>query len=491
MTGRRALRPAAVLAAACVLVAGCSSEGVARPTDPVAGGSSDPASGFPSGWTPRPTEWSPCDLGARRGECAALEVPLDWSDPGGPQVELALARVPTAGRRVGPLLVNPGGPGGSGVDVVGGLATSALAERFDLVSWDPRGVGRSTRVSCDGPASEFLALDPEPDDATEQAGLEAAADAVARACAQDAGELLGHMATEDTARDLEAIRLALGGEQLNFLGFSYGTHIGQAYAELFGDRVRAMVLDGAVDPAQGFEEFLVGQAAAFDRAFAAQHEQCAAAGDGACGVRDLTGAYDEVAREVEDAPLPAEGATVGPADLAVAATYTAYLDRGWELLGPALAEALDGSGDGLAELARGYRDLAEYGPYAAVVCTDSPPPAGPGAYSSFARRAAQASPRFGASIANELLPCATWGAPPRGAAEPLTAPEAPAILVVGTTGDPATPLENAESVARALERGRLLVAEADGHGALGIACVDDHVRSYLVDLELPPEGSRC
>ena len=424
-------------------------------------------------------------------ECAALEVPLDWSDPDGPQVELALARVHTSGERVGPLLVNPGGPGGSGVDFVGGLAGNALAERFDLVSWDPRGVGRSTAVSCDGPASEFLALDPEPDDAAEQAGLEAAADAVARACAQDAGELLGHLTTEDTARDLEAIRLALGGEPLNFLGFSYGTHVGQAYAELFGDRLRVMVLDGAVDPAQGFEEFLVGQAAAFDRAFAAQHERCAAAGPGACGVQDLAGAYDEVARAVEGTPLPASGAEVGPGDLAVAATYTAYLDAGWELLGPALAEALDGRGDALAELARSYRDLAAYGPYAAVVCTDSPPPVGLPAYRSFARRASQVSPRFGASIANELLPCATWAAAPRGPAEALTAPEAPAILVVGTTGDPATPVENAESVARSLERGRLLVAEADGHGALGIPCVDDHVRAYLVDLELPAEGSRC
>jgi pimeloyl-ACP methyl ester carboxylesterase len=462
----------------------------------VAGGSYDPVTGFPSGWTPGSTEWSACDLGPRRGECAVLEVPLDWSDPDGPQVELALARVPASGERVGPLLVNPGGPGGSGVDFVGGLAGGPLAERFDLVSWDPRGVGRHTAVSCDGPASEFLALDPEPDDAAEQAGLEAAADAVARACAEDAGELLGHLTTEDTARDLEAIRLALGGEPLSFLGFSYGTHIGQAYAELFGDRVRAMVLDGAVDPAQGFEEFLVGQAAAFDRAFATQHEQCAAAGAGACGVDDLTRAYDEVARAVEDAPLPASPPEVGPrevgpADLAVAAAYTAYLDGGWELLGPALAEALDGSGDGLAELARSYRDLAAYGPYAAVVCTDSPPPAGAPAYRGFAEEAARVSPRFGASIANELLPCATWAAPPRGPAEALTAPEAPAILVVGTTGDPATPLENAESVARALERGHLLVAEADGHGALGIPCVDDLVRAYLVDLALPPEGTRC
>lgn len=491
MTRPRPLYAAVALAALAGLAPGCSDGGVPRPPEAVAGGDHPASIGFPSGWTPDTPEWSECDIGAGGAECATLEVPLDWDDPDGATIDLALARIPATGERIGPLLTNPGGPGASGVDSVAAVAGGSPSERFDIVSWDPRGVGRSTAISCDGPVSEFLSLDPEPDDPSEQADLDAAADAVARGCADDAADLLEHVSTKDVARDMEAIRLALGGEALNYLGFSYGTHIGQVYAELFGEHVRAMVLDGVVDPALGFEDFLLGQAAAFDDAFAVQHERCVDAGVAACGVEDLAQAFDALAATVENQPITAEGGQVGPAELATAAAYTAYRDSGWDLLGQALADGLRGDGDELANLADHYRSLADYGPYAAVVCTDSPPPTGPVAYREFARRAAEVSPRFGAAIANEMLPCATWGAPSNDDPGPLTAPDAPDILVIGNTGDPATPIGNARSVAETLERGHLVVAETEGHGALGVPCVSRHVRSYLVDLQVPGAGTTC
>jgi pimeloyl-ACP methyl ester carboxylesterase len=311
-------------------------------------------------------------------------------------------------------------------------------------------------------------------------------------CALAGGDLLEHLYTEDVARDLEAIRLALGSEKLNYLGFSYGTHIGQEYAELFGDRIRAMALDGVVDPALGFEEFLIGQAEAFDAAFERQAGACEETGEPTCGVDDLVEAYDDVVAATEGSEIDNGGVPLQPAQVATAATYAGYISDGWMLLGPALGEALAGDGTGIAELAASYSALGAYGPYAGVVCTDSVHPDGLAAYQEFTQRMAEVSPRFGGSIANEMLPCATWPVGPQDTAVPLTAPDAPPILVVGNTGDPATPLVNAESVADSLASGVLLVVDSEGHTAHGSnACATEIIDAYLIDLEVPEPGTRC
>jgi pimeloyl-ACP methyl ester carboxylesterase len=455
----------------------------------------DPLTGFPSDWRPAPLNWTSCDV-ATRAQCATLTVPRDWGDPTGPTIDLALARIPATGDRIGSVVVNPGGPGGSGLDFLAqNPVDTAVSRRFDVVSWDPRGVGKSTRLTCGADTvPPFLAADPDPDTPEEEATLEQRADAVAKDCAATDAALLPHLGTVDVARDLEAIRRALGDEPLNYVGYSYGTQIGQQYAHYFPKNIRSMVLDGVVDPSLGFTEFLKEQIAGFNASFDANVAGCRKAGPSTCGVDDLAAAYDKVQAQVEQAPLKTDsGDPVGPAELEVAATYVAYGSDGWKELGPALAKAVnDKDGTDLLELAQGYYDFGGYAAYAAVVCTDTPPPADPVAWKAFADEARRLSPRFGGSVANELLPCATW--PTRSSAVPtaLTAPGAPPILVVGNTGDPATPYGNAVAVAGRLGSGVLVTADIDGHTAYGVdRCVTRTVDRYLIDLTVPPSGTRC
>lgn len=450
------------------------------------------ATGFPDGWQPPALDWERCDL-PRGGRCATLVVPLDWDDPGGPTIDLRIGRIPAGGDAIGPLLMNPGGPGGSGLEYLShDPVSSDLAERFDLVGWDPRGVGASTAVRCDGSVGDLLAADPDPDTAAEQAALDAAGRAVSSDCGATQGDLLPHVGSRDVARDMEAIRRALAAEQISYLGFSYGTLLGQLYADMFPDRVRAMALDGVVDPTQGYDAFLLGQLEAFEARFRRDTEACAEAGARRCGVGDLGAAYDEVKRRVEVEPLRGGDRPVGPAELATAAISTGYGAAGWSDLGPALADALDGDGGPLWELADSYYDFGGFTSYAAVECIDTPPPDGAEAYRAFADRARAQSPRFGGAVANELLPCATWPADPVGTAGPITALGAAPILVVGNTGDAATPYANAVAVAEMLDSGELLTVEMEGHTAYGSqSCARRAIDRYLVDLVLPPTGTTC
>jgi pimeloyl-ACP methyl ester carboxylesterase len=468
----------------------------AAPTSPVGSGeavgeavAAEPL--VPPGWRPAPLQWDDCGRGQ---ECATLVVPLDWSLPDGPTVDLAVGRVRATGRSSGAVVVNPGGPGASGIDFLrGGAVSDRVARQFDQVSWDPRGVGRSVGVRCaDEASATFLATDPSPDDPTEQAALDAAAVAVAGSCSPDVPGLLSHVGTLDAARDLEALRRALGDAPLDYVGFSYGSAIGQAYLALFPAAVRTMVLDAVVDPAEGFEEFLTAQAVAFESALRSQAARCGDAGRRACGVDDLVAAYDEVAARVESAPVASAGGPVGPAEVATAALATLYRTDGWRDLGPALADTLEGRGTPVRRLAEGFWNLTGFGAYAAVVCTDTAPPPDPEAHRRFAERLRRTAPRFGASIANELLPCASWPTAPNAAPLPTSAAGAPPTLVIGTTGDPATPLDNAERVARRLPGAVLVTVEGDGHTAYGtLACVDRIVDAYLLERALPEGPTTC
>lgn len=503
-------RPAArlLLAAAlsAALMAGaCSTEDTATPS-PLRSGerpatASPPTTTaptavpteFPESWVPPQLDWAPCDDLAPGLECATLPVPLDWSEPAGPTVDLALARFEASGDRIGSLLSNPGGPGGSGIDFLASQPFSAtLSSRFDLVSWDPRGVGASTAVDCDDQVDTFLREDSDPDDADEQDTLDGAAEQVSDDCAEAEGALLANVSTAAVALDLEAIRRSLGDEPLNYLGFSYGTQIGQAYADRFPTEIRAMVLDGVVDPTLGYTDFLVAQAEAFEAAFDANAEACADAGPEACGVDDLGATFDRVKAMAEESPIPAGSTTLGPSEVVVGATFVQYLEDGWQALGPALADAEAGDGTALLDLANNYYDFGGFTSYAAVVCTDAAPPADPAAYREFADRARAAAPRFGGSVANELLPCATWPAEARPDAPPGSAEGAPPILVVGNTGDPATPYTGAVAVADRLASGVLLTVDIDGHTAYGAnRCATRAIDRYLVDLVVPAEGTVC
>ena len=375
-----------------------------------------------------------------------------------------------------------------------------VRERFDLVAFDPRGVGRSAPVRCASAAEldRYFALDPTPDDAGELDALVRGNAALTGGCARGAGRLLGHLSTADAAADLERVRVALGDERLTYLGFSYGTTLGAAYVDRYPDRVRAMVLDSAYPASLTWEQVLTGQATGFERALAAFLADCEQEG---CELReqvdgDLTAAYDRLVARVDGSPLPADGSrTVGPGELQLAVGAALYdRDAGWPALAAALAAAERGDGLPLLALADGYLGRGPEG-YSnvneanlAVNCSDRPWPDDPAAYVALAERLADEAPRFGPAVALAGLSCATWPAKPVGQPQEGEGDGAPPVVVVGTTGDPATPYAWSVDLAGQLESGVLLTHRGQGHTVYdvdGPSCVVEALDDYLLELEVP------
>ena len=371
------------------------------------------------------------------------------------------------------------------------MIVKQLTKRFDLVSWAPRGAGQSTPLACRSKVRPFLALDPDPDGPVEQTAIDDAAKAVADECGRLDSDLLAHLGTDDVARDLEALRIALDDSQLSFMGFSYGTFIGTRYAALFPTHIRAMVLDGPLDPTENLADGLAGQAAAFDAAISKAFDSCTPASN--CPVPDLAAAYDQLRARVQQAPMSgSKGRTLGPASLATGDVYVAYDPSLWPDLAAAVAEALDGDPDPMLDLADGYYDLSNFTAYAAVECIDSVTPKGAVEWASFTTRLEAISPRFGGSIANELLPCAYWPVPPVDVTGTVAANGAPPIIVIGNTGDPATPYANAQKLAGMLEQGHLVTYRGEWHTSYGRdQCVDDIVDDYLIALRVPDGDPSC
>jgi pimeloyl-ACP methyl ester carboxylesterase len=507
---RRPLLLAALLAiAGCADAAGISEAG--RPstgeTEPAADVDAGDGDGTASsttppvdvddplrGFVPAPLSWTRCGDGL---ECARLEVPLDWDDPGGETIELAVAKQPgTAAEPEGAIITNPGGPGASGNEfIAGGVFSERIDERFDTISWDPRGVAGTEPLGCSGEElTRFIRIDHEPDDAAEDEALDAAARALADRCAATSPTLLPHLGTGSAARDLEAIRRAYvagGGGRTAYIGFSYGTAIGLEYLELFPGAM-PVVIDGVIDPSLSLTDFLRSQTVAFDRIIAGILASCPA-GEPGCPPGGAAAAYDRLAAEIDVAPLPSGADLLGPADLTTAAMISTY-DASLE---PVFLYALDfavrqGDGSLLMQMAVGYRFFTSYAAYWAVECLDSVNPVGSEAWDAFAAELAAISPRFGAAIANEMRPCAFWPVPPDPITGPVVAEGAGPVVVIGTTGDAATPLPQAEAAAAGLADGRLIVYDGPGHTAyLSSDCVQDHVDAFLLDGIAPPDGTRC
>ena len=455
-------------------------------------------------------DWGDCDAGSEGtgealdgAQCAELAVPVDPADLGGATLTLGVLRVPATGPRkdrIGALFVNPGGPGTTARELaaeMGHLLPDAVLERFDIVGVDPRGTGASA-LDCGYDATDLFGTDPVIENDAEAAALVAVNQDYVNACQAEAGDLLPHLGTRDAARDLDAVRAAMGDEQISYLGFSYGTVLGETYAQLFPERVRAMALDGGVPLGAGGIQLAHDQAVGFERALAAFAQNCNAQPD--CPASpDALGAVTELMVRTQQTPVPAEPRDLGVGELETGLALPLYDQSRWHDLATAVEAALLGNGTRLVKLADDYIDDANVDLYYAVNCIDFAWPTGPsGSAELLAAGAATEAeaPHFGDSVTNQYLPCTLWPVP----ADPLTPPAGPLTpvppavppLVVATTGDPATPYEGGVALAGQLG-GVLLTHQGEGHTIVGqgLDCVDDAVASYLVDLALPAPDTTC
>lgn len=503
---------------AVVAVSACSSTPSATPPDQPQEDSSSSSSGEPTesdgvpagleGFYGQEIAWEDCD----GGECGRLTVPIDYAAPAEGSIELALLRVPAGdeGERLGSLLVNPGGPGASGVEYarLGGLIVSEeVAQAYDVVGFDPRGVASSAPITCfdDAQMDEFLGSDPTPDTPEEETASEALIQEFADDCEAAAPDLLGHVSTVEVARDMDVLRGALGESKLDYLGASYGTFIGTTYAQLFPDRVNRLVLDGAIDPELSGLELSLGQAEGFEQATRAYVQDCVDQGDCPLG-SDVDAGMERIndfLNEIDENPLPVSGDTVtelteGWALLGIIVAM--YDETAWDILTDALERAFNGNGDQLQFLANIYADRNAEGVYSgngnqaiyAVNCLDRPSEDTGISDEETLAQFEEVAPTFGRYLAGDGA-CANWPAEASETLDTYAASGAAPILVVGTTGDPATPYAWAEQLADTLESGVLLSYEGEGHTAYGRGseCIDEAIDTYLLEGTAPEDGKQC
>jgi pimeloyl-ACP methyl ester carboxylesterase len=435
-------------------------------------------------------------------------VLLDDSKPALGTVGLALTRHRATGRRIGSLITDPGGPGASAVDWLQGSYgdfPATVRSHFDLVAFDPRGVGHTAPVRCLSTTEldAYFHLDPVPDTPAERTALLAGNQKLASGCRSRSGRILPYVSTAVVAQDLDRVRQAVGDAKLTYLGYSYGTAIGASYLDQFPTRVRAMVLDGALDPALTWDGFLAGQSQGFDVALNAFFANCQAT---RCAFRlavtgDLATAYDALAARVDKHDLPGDGTrTVGPDELSLGVGAGLYSRAfGWPAIASALADAERGDGSALLALSDSYLERGPTG-YSniteanyAVNCIDRPWPRTEAPYYALAARVARSYPRFGPFIALSGLGCAVWPVAPVATPHPVSGAGSPPVVVIGTTRDPATPYEWAQALAKELDHGVLLTHVGDGHTVYRIgapSCVLNPVDAYLVSLKVP-DPTRC
>ena len=504
---------------------GCG--GASRPAPLSPNSASAPAPPVPAGlesFYAQEVSWYPCAkttgiVESQGGafECATVEVPLDYDDPAGQTISIAVKKRQADDDSIGALFINPGGPGGSGVDLVDnvkGYFSDDLTASYDIIGFDPRGVGYSTAVDCLTDAERDASRAGDSDQAADRdERSEEEAQAAVTEAAQEwednceantlTAGLLDHIDTISAARDLDVLRAVMGQNSLSYLGFSYGTYLGATYAELFPANVGRMVLDGALDPSLTAGEVSRGQAEGFEAALRAYIQQCQ---DG--GMCPLTGDVDSGVNQVQQfleraatSPVP----TSDPArpltrKLAQSAILSAlYTSEVWPALTAALAQAML-LNDGSALLAMGdllvsRRDDGSYAGntgevIVAINCLDYPVTGDSASWAQEADEIEAASPTFGKDLGYSDLFCQSWGHPSQRSREPIHAAGAAPILVVGTTGDPATRYAWSQALAEQLDSGQLVTWQGEGHTAYGRAgeCLTSAVDQYLLTGDLPEEG---
>ncbi|MFD3931443.1 alpha/beta hydrolase [Streptomyces sp. NPDC058614] len=451
--------------------------------------------------------------GGTQWKCANLKAPLDWADPKGDTIKLALIRATTSGdqsKRIGSLVFNFGGPGGSGVTTLPAFGEdyAKLRTRYDLVSFDPRGVGRSAGVECesDDQLDEYFQQDATPDDAAERKELLDNTKTFNAACEKNSGKTLPHLRTTDAARDMDLMRQVLGDDKLHYFGISYGTELGGVYAHLFPKNVGRAVFDAVVDPTQNSEQGSLGQAEGFQLALDNFADDCASKtedcpiGDTAQDVKDRIA---KLLADLDSKPIPG----VFPRQLTQTAATNGiaqalYSKDFWEYLTEGLEQAYDGDGKVLMLLSDSMNGRNQNGQYSNITaanisinCADDKPRYTADYVESKLPEFRAASPLFGDYLAWSMVSCTDWAVAGAAAHPDVSAPGAAPVLVVGNTGDPATPYEGAKKMVDALGKGVgvELTYKGQGHGAYdsGNKCVQDAVNGYLLQGTVPPAGTVC
>ena len=465
-----------------------------------------------------PVQWSPCKAASGESripsgaDCGFLSVPVNYDKPDGEVAQLAMIRFRATGQKVGTLFVNPGGPGESGVDaavsMVGTLPDS-VRQRFDLVGFDPRGVGSSKpALWCNSDDdNDRIRADPQVDYTPEGvAHIESETKAFVARCQEKMGdEFLENIGTVSVAKDLDAMRQAVGDDKLTYLGYSYGTRIGAEYAERYPDKVRAMILDGAVDPNADPVEADIRQAKAFQTAFDNYAADCATKSDCPLGTdpAKAVAVYHSLVDPLVNKPAPTKDPRgLSYSDSVVGTILPLYSPNLWRHLTQALTELTKGHGDTMLALADLYMGRDADGHYnnstdvrISVNCVDEPPITDRATVVDEDRRAREVAPfmSYGEFTGHAPLgTCAFWPVPPTSTPHELKVSGLPPTLVVSTTNDPATPYEAGVDLAKQLG-GTLLTYEGTQHTVVfqGNSCVDGIAAKYLVDVAEPPEGSRC
>lgn len=447
-------------------------------------------------------QWNDCGGGF---QCSNLSVPLDYSNASVGNIKLALIRLPAAdpSGKIGSLLVNPGGPGGSAVDFLrlwARVVAPQVRDKFDLVAFDPRGVGHSQGINCHNTLQDLVAANPDPQTDAQWQAAQDVTKTFVDACAEKYPTLLNYLGTKNVARDMESVRKALGDGKLNYVGYSYGTAIGQVYADMYPQNIRSMVLDGALDLSQDFDQLNEQQSIGFERAFQAYLTNCRQ--QNCFGSRGDPGTViSNLMKQVDQKPLPAPSGDrpAGPGELETAIASALYSQQSWPDLTNAVIEALDGNGSGLIELTDQYLERNSDGSYPdlieanmAVNFVDEKCPKDPSVYRQLAAEYAKVAPIFGPSAAVSGMACAYWPATP----DPLSAPSAkgaPPIVIIDTTNDPATPYEWGLAVSKQIASSVLITHRGNGHTiyAQGDSCVDGAVNAYLINLTSPKKGLTC
>lgn len=495
-------RPSMALSLVVVMLAGCSSSGTTAGTSTDSNTNSTPTTvdTSPFGWK---------EFGASgRVETGHLQVPIDYSNPSKGTFDLYVARhLAVPEKRIGSLLVNPGGPGFGGSDYAiyaDSVYGKELLDRFDIVGWDPRGTGLSEpAIDCiDDYDRYFTGLDITPDTDADRTKIVDLSKEFADLCVKKNKDIIDHIGTNESARDIDSIRAALGEAKISYFGFSYGSELGAVWATLFPNTVRAAALDGAADPTANALDLALQQSAGFEQALNTFLARCSSTAT--CAFHhngDAEGAFDALMTRLDATPIPTVDGrpdlTRGMALNAVAQAM--YSDSIWPDLEKALADADRGDGAAMLQLMDDYFQRRKDGTwdngleaFQVISCADSPERPTVAEEDASAAQFQKVAPRFSPGDVGSYF--CTFFPPTTDPVVPVTGKGAGPILVMGTTGDPATPLEGTRRMASTLENGRLVVVKAEGHtGYLPDSCSGDVIDAYLVDpvKNVPADGYTC